>query len=777
MIVDTETYVLSMISVLVGCIVRDFIIPLFVWRKHLKGKGFGYRFWFCTLTQAFIQINLVTFLGIFNILNRYTFLGFNFLIYALILWDYSDKRFFLRRRENIRALWNAYKEEWLIMYILGSVGIRCKALLRKARNFSAGKKLRKHWFETLLLTGIVIYNIWFMTYNVLRYHCYQFSDIPVHQSWIYELEQGNLYADGIYPFGMHIMIYFVRTLFGFNLREIMLYAGVYQFNILIIGIYLLAKEIFVGKYIPAASVLIVSLMLNQGRYGASLPQEAGMYAVAGIAYFMIRYLHKDREKLEVNGDSKLKRFFRINSYINRKYIDSELLLLMISVSLVISYHYYTAIAAVFVICSIGLVYLPMILKKQNFVPIFFSGLMGALIAVVPVGACLAKGIPFEASIDWAKTVMAGDVWVGSNPEYMENLAEALGDDTFVNDKSPSGTYAEEGADSENKKKSAVQILKYYGKSIYDFGSGVMFGTGATVLMFACMLAGLLCGLLMLLSKKTRYYGCDYLAMDLIMLIFYTVGASQALGIPEVIAAARASTFAQPFAGLIYLLPVDFIFRIMNIWKNRIYQSFLKTLSLAVCVLAAFVIIRTGCYHNFFDVNQAYYNEVEYVLRNIKKNYKKFSYTIVSPTDEYYDVIDYGRHTELSQFVNMISKKEKKFTFTTDYVFFFIEKLVLQDYIYGRVRVAPEYALKDFVFMEDVQDYYYQRAVIESKAYYWAQKFKDMYPRNFKVYFEDDIYVVYLMEQNTYYPYDLQIDYLDDLKNMTYENQGEGENDI
>jgi hypothetical protein len=284
--------------------------------------------------------------------------------------------------------------------------------------------------------------------------------------------------------------------------------------------------------------------------------------------------------------------------------------------------------------------------------------MGALIAVVPVGACLAKGIPFEASIDWAKTVMAGDVWVGSNPEYMENLAEALGDDTFVNDKSLSGTYAEEGADSENQKKSAVQILKYYGKSIYDFGSGVMFGTGATVLMFACMLAGLLCGLLMLLSKKTRYYGCDYLAMDLIMLIFYTVGASQALGIPEVIAAARASTFAQPFAGLIYLLPVDFIFRIMNIWKNRIYQSFLKTLSLAVCVLAAFVIIRTGCYHNFFDVNQAYYNEVEYVLRNIKKNYKKFSYTIVSPTDEYYDVIDYGRHTELSQFVNMISKKEK-----------------------------------------------------------------------------------------------------------------------
>ena len=74
------------------------------------------------------------------------------------------------------------------------------------------------------------------------YHCYQYSDIPVHHSWIWELEQGNLYSDGIYPFGMHIMIYFVRVFFGLNLREIMLYTGAYYFVILIIGVYLLAKK-------------------------------------------------------------------------------------------------------------------------------------------------------------------------------------------------------------------------------------------------------------------------------------------------------------------------------------------------------------------------------------------------------------------------------------------------------------------------------------------------------------------------------------------------------
>ena len=75
MIVDTGAYVLSLIMVLTGCIVRDFIIPLFVWRKHLRNKSYGYRFWFCVITQAALQINLVLLLGLFNILNVYTFTG------------------------------------------------------------------------------------------------------------------------------------------------------------------------------------------------------------------------------------------------------------------------------------------------------------------------------------------------------------------------------------------------------------------------------------------------------------------------------------------------------------------------------------------------------------------------------------------------------------------------------------------------------------------------------------------------------------------------------
>lgn len=768
MIVDTGAYVLSLILVLIGCITRDFVIPLFVWRKHLKGRSYSYCFWFSLITQAAIQINLVIILGIFNILNGFTFLGFNILIYLLIIWNYSDKKFLARLKRFIYELWDAYKKERFIRYLIHLIKRGLKNLLRKIYHCPIWISLKKHWLEILFLVGILIYNIWFLTRNVMLYHCYQFSDIPVHTSWVHQLEQGNLYSDGIYPFGMHIMIYFVRQVFGFNLREIMLYAGAYQFLILVIGIYLLAKQIFIGKYLPIAAILILSLMLNQGRYAASLPQEAGMYAVVAIAYFMIRYLHGDRDKFIIESDTRLRSFFRINSYINRRYISSELLLLMLSVSLVISYHYYTAIAAIFLVIAIGLAYFPKIFKKQYFIPLFYSGIMGALIAIIPIGLCLSKGMRFQASTDWAKSVMSGKEWRGEEADYQKKLALALGNDegdidesnNHIKDQVNTGTKVK---DSISSGMSIKEFINYYKDSIYEFGSNSIYGPKPTTLMFVCMIIGFISALIMQLSKRNRVYGYDYIALIIMMLFYLTLGASRDFGIPEIIEVARISSFSQPFIGLIYMLPVDFAFRILNTRRNALYQFFLKSLSLAICAICVFIIFNEGWYHNYFDVNQAYYNEAEYVLRHIKKSYKKNSYTIVSPTDEYYDVVDHGRHTELSQFVNMIDKNEDKFEFTTDYVFFFIEKLVLQDYNYGRVKVDLEYAYKDFVYIGDIQDYYFQRAVIESKAYYWAKKFHEMYPRNFKIYFEDDIYIVYLMEQNTYFPYDLQIDYLEDYR--------------
>jgi hypothetical protein len=689
----------------------------------------------------------------------------------LIVWNFSDKKLFYRWKNITDTVWSAYKEERLTkLFVNQSVRI-WKNFWKTVWSFQVWKYIKKNWFEVILLGVLLLYNIWFLTYKVNLYHCYQFSDVPVHQSWIYELEHGTLFYNGIYPFGMHAMVYIIRIIFRLNLREILLYAGAYQTLLLMIGLYLLAREVFRGKYTPVAAVIIISLMLNQGRYAASLPQEAGMYAVTGLAYFMIRYMHSDQKKFVIKRDSLFRRFFRINAYINRRYINSELILLMLCVALVIAYHFYAAIAAIFLVIAIGLAYIPKILKKQYFIPLMFCGIMGAIIAVFPMVACLAKGIPFQESTAWATSVIAGEKWQGSEADYWDQLEAAQGRETMDDGYTDDTTPAEEDAEKLGVDYSSMtveEILRYYYNSIFNFGVLAMFGWEATQLMFVCMLIGFFCALMMLLRKKTRVYGHDYFALIIYMIILCTVGAAQPLGLVELIAAARASTFAEPFIGIIFLLPVDFAFRVLDIWKNRYYNRFLKMLSAAVCGAVTVIIIEMGWYHDFFDVNLAYYNESEYLLRNIKKSYEKNTYTIVSPTEEYYDVLDYGYHTQLSKFVDMVNGNQEAFTFPTEYVFFFIEKHVLQDYFYGPVDVDLKYAVKDFKYLADTQDYYFQRAVIESQAFFWAKKYKEMYPRNFKVYYEDDIYIAYIMVQNTYSPYDLQIDYLADYADVIKE---------
>lgn len=188
-------------------------------------------------------------------------------------------------------------------------------------------------------------------------------------------------------------------------------------------------------------------MLNQGRYAAALPQEAGMYAVVGLAYFMIRYLHRDRKKHVIESDSKKRRFFRMNSYINLRYIKSELILMM------------------------------------------FCGIMGALIAIVPTGVSLVRGIQFQESVNWATTVMSGEEWQGSEANYQDELEKAQDKDA-TND-TDADTVEDNNTDTELFKidysgMTFSEIVKHYYDSIYRFGTNVMYGSEPTKLMLLTM---------------------------------------------------------------------------------------------------------------------------------------------------------------------------------------------------------------------------------------------------------------------------------------------------
>lgn len=120
MLVDTNAYIISFVTIILGFLIRDFLIPLIVWRKYLKDKSYSYRFWFCIITQAALLINLVLLLGFFDICNRYTVIVGMVIVYGLISWNYSDKRIFERFRQYPDILWDMHKKEkFLLQAYLG----------------------------------------------------------------------------------------------------------------------------------------------------------------------------------------------------------------------------------------------------------------------------------------------------------------------------------------------------------------------------------------------------------------------------------------------------------------------------------------------------------------------------------------------------------------------------------------------------------------------------------------------------------------------------------
>jgi len=759
MIVDRAAYILSCVQVFAACAFVELLFPLFMWRNYLKGKSYGYRFAFCLITQNAYLINLVLLLGFLKICNYYTVIAGIAILYFIVSRQYAKKsktHRFADLKQTLIRLHNGTKKPKAAFHDLGRM---LGGQIRRVFRWNIWAHIRRHFVEYLFLAVAVGYNAVFLTHNMNLYHSVQFSDIPVHQSWIYELaHNGVLFSDGIYPFGMHAMIYVVHTLFFLDLREVMLYFGAFQTLLLLVSVYLLARRIFRWKYSALIALIFFSLFLNQGRYVASLPQETGMFAVTLCAYFLIEFFHKPLQKHTIARDSRVRRFFRINQYISRKYITADALLFMLSVSLCIAYHFYTAIAACLFVIAILLTHIVKAVRKQYWVPVIVSGMLGVLIAVAPFAACFATGTPFQESMNWAMTVIAGETYEGDN--YQANFESSISGDAGEETAASADTTADETADVSplaglNLKD---KILFIY-HAMYDYISVTLLGDTMTRLLVLCFAAGIFVSVVGLPFRSLRPFGLNYAAMMLYVLMICVVGAAQTLHMQELIAASRAGTFIDPYLGIVYAIGADFVFGLLAALFGRRLHPVLSGAYTAACVLLILTVFKLDMQHSYFEVNLAYYNEPVYLIRNIRQEYPHNSFTVISTTDERYQVMDYGYHENLSKFMDMVNGNEAEYKIPTQYVFVFIEKTVLQDYYYGRVDVSPEYANKEFVYMADNQDYYYQRAVLESMAYYWAQRLMELYPNTMRVYYEDDIYIAYLIEQNPYYLYDFQVDYL------------------
>ena len=188
-------------------------------------------------------------------------------------------------------------------------------------------------------------------------------------------------------------------------------------------------------------------------------------------------------------------------------------------------------------------------------------------------------------------------------------------------------------------------------------------------------------------------------------------------------------------------------------------------------------IILGVFRGYLFYEMTRYNAAVEVTNLIIDTYPKYSYTIVSPTDELYQVIQHGWHEELLSFVE--NSKGEEYTIPTENIFIFVEKRpilyaqsvffkgpwwlgeekYLLQYSDGEVfqnsdlitsEISREAALQSLPEYDNPWTMYStldNRTILESKVYDWCIQFSEQNPAALNTYYEDDDFICYHIIQD------------------------------
>lgn len=820
------------IKVLAGYVFLMFIWPCFMLRKYLKGRSTTFLFSFCVVFQPVLINTVVILLGLFHILNAWVIRGLfyiPFFVEALrwLAWGKKETR-------NLKHLLNrTYGLKMLCHNVICGMGRRIGSLFRLMQ-----RRLHRHLWEYGLLSALIIYGMIYFSWGVFQTYCYGAGDIYVHNSWIYGLVQGNIFSAGVYPEGMHCFIYGLHTLFGVRIYSCMLFLEPVHVAVILLSMYVFLKEVFHWKYTPmfvlaaflTLDVVNMDAIFSMARLQWTLPQEFGTHTVFLCAAFLVRYLR-----------STHRRAFRGKQ--TKGYWDENLLVFSLSLAASLIIHFYPTIMAFFLCAAFVPLHIKKIFSRKRFLPLVTAVMVGVIVAVTPMAAAFATGIPLEGSMYWAMAVMGGNKQKdpppkesqGANPENQTSQGSAEQGSTEQGSVSQGnagqggtepGSPGQSGSVSQNvfpagiensmegppkepltKRLTAMarrveEMLKEKWQTLYYRGYERLFGEQRAKLAIGASLFALLFWVcyrflvfllrLVFRRKKEKFrpeYFDLYFSVTAASFFYMVMTYSARLGLPTLVEAVRLYALDQFLMLAVVGVVFDLVFTVLGL---KIWESVLKAASAAVVAGIFAVVIITGNYHGFLFVHLTRLNSAVLVTYSITKTMPPYSFTIVSPTDELYQQIQYGWHEELSGFVNQV--QEKEYTLPTEHIFIFIEK---EPFMYAQYHLASgprwlasekylenfggsgssyasqspdmidseidqELDLTGVKYVFDLKSSTYAvlnvRTLVESLAYKWCQEFEARYPGELQTYYEDERFVCYYIRQNPQSLYQLGLLY-------------------
>ncbi len=790
-------WIVEFIKVLSGYIFLMYLWPSVIFRKKLSGKSLTFQFAFCSTVSILLSNTIILGSGLFHILNE-----------GIVRWIYYGT-FFL----------SIFKEKELRRYIFAHIkrtlsGTQGWKLLifRQAESLKIiivnsfqqlNKKIKGRRIEYGILFVLIVFAVAYFSYGAFQCHSYGWGDMYVHHAWIYGLKEGKIFSAGIYPEAMHCFIYCMNDLFGISVYSCMMFLGEIHVSALLLAIYCFLREVMKSKYtvyLVLAAFLTIDMVCVDEIYGMSrmqytIPQEFGLYTQFLCALYLVRFLRRNPEE----GKAK------------RKVWNDDLFLFMTSLAASLAIHFYVTMMAFFLCAAIAIFGIVKVFKKENFKSLVIAVLAGMIISAAPMVLAYASGIPLQGSLNWGMNVMNGTDTKEGRTQQAQSIASENNAETSSQNESESqssesiqqesGVQSSQSVTSEEKqqtetndaleqeqtsqKKSRKTIGEYI-KMVYKYGYAQLYGdTRAKWLLGFTLIAGILSVINWIITAiRFRKLPFElYLGITAASVIFMILYAAPFLGLPEIIAGARLCLTEQVLLLSMMALPADEVLFAIGRRKMACILPYLSVLGVAAIYAGTNYF---GVYHGYLYYELTRYNSVVNLTNRIASEYPKQRYTIISTTDEIYQVIESGWHEEILDFY--YKSKLEKYYIPTEYLFFYVEKNPIQYaqyhffagprwlaqkkysqyYKYSNAVISEGSAIKSSKISEDVlgepltdmgkaSDAYSNlknRTILESELYFWCQDFKARLPYEIQVYYEDEDVVCYMIKQNPEHLYNL-----------------------
>lgn len=798
--------ILQIIQMFAAYTIMTVLLPAAIFHKKLAGIKLTVRFMIYITIGNFYIMNLVFLLQLLHISNRYTLLLFTLVPAGIAL-------VLVNKLPVIQVLNHLYEYAYKIMQ--GSIGMRTlstkisnrlKRLLHKVcAGIWAG--FRKRSVEWIVLTGLMMYLLWIYGTNAIHTYGYTLTDVPVHNYWINAMSDNDIFIQGIYPFGFHCVIYYLHIVFGIDtyvlLRLFWLIQTLYVHLALIAFIKACCRTRF-AAFVGTGIYIVVNIFQIDctSRYFSTLPQEFGMIFILPGIYFALAFFAERKKEIGSGWD----RFCSVSRSSLRPSSRSSWFLIMfaLSFSMTLSVHFYDTIIAGLFCVAIAIAFCNRFFNSRYFFRVMGAFVISIAIAVLPMAAAYAAGTPLQASLNWGINVMKGEAktednrtageqeadWNSSGKEIQhiqkENNSQVTQpqfqfriEEYIDNKRGLDGNASEAAAIPQDRviifddwiqdklkeaaKKTGYYITRGYHAidemvDMYLANNGV---DGFFKTNLACMAILLILAIVFLIQKRFDYGSMLIASVIYVGGLFFLLGTGK-MGLPELMDYNRCRVYLAYSLPVIWSLLADAV--VYLVFGHAKRRWVLHSVSFMMCCGLGLYSVSAASFRTYEKVDGLEMNQAITCLTNIIHENQDYTWTIVSANDELNMVVDHGYHYEIIDFLNKMEHTGFRgaITIPTRYVYFFIEKVPL-DYMLryegSGQTISQAGAYKELPKGNSLSIYQGEnRWIVMSRMYYWAQAYQKLYSNEMNIYYEDEMFVCYRMEQNEYSLNNFAIDY-------------------